>query len=243
MEEFNKDDQDRRMPSNKLFMIHAFFLILAAFILYRIVYIQFIWEPTPKWNKVFQLEKQSSTIKPERGSIMDCNGKLMAISTPIYKIFMDCTIMKDHYEKMEDPVSRDTLERNWRLKAKALSEELPKVLEEEGKDADYYYNLIITKRDSKKKDDGRRHVHIASNVDHATLLKLKQLPLFKESPYRSGMIVEKEEKRMYPYGALAGRVIGDIRIDPNNPEDEDLVEMINEDGCNIELKGKAILIS
>lgn len=32
-------------------------------------------------------------------------------------------------------------------------------------------------------------------------------------------------------------------VDINNEEDGDLVEMINEDSCNIELKGKAILIS
>lgn len=32
-------------------------------------------------------------------------------------------------------------------------------------------------------------------------------------------------------------------IDSNNPADADLVELINEDRCNIELKGKAILIS
>ena len=32
-------------------------------------------------------------------------------------------------------------------------------------------------------------------------------------------------------------------VDSNNSEDEDFVEMINEDRCNIELKGKAILIS
>ena len=32
-------------------------------------------------------------------------------------------------------------------------------------------------------------------------------------------------------------------VDINNPEDADLVEMINEDRCNIEIKGKAILIS
>ena len=32
-------------------------------------------------------------------------------------------------------------------------------------------------------------------------------------------------------------------VDVNNPEDADLVEMINEDRCNIEIKGKAILIS
>lgn len=32
-------------------------------------------------------------------------------------------------------------------------------------------------------------------------------------------------------------------VDPNNAEDADLVELINEDRCNIEIKGKAILIS
>ena len=32
-------------------------------------------------------------------------------------------------------------------------------------------------------------------------------------------------------------------VDKDNPEDADLVELINEDRCNIELKGKAILIS
>lgn len=32
-------------------------------------------------------------------------------------------------------------------------------------------------------------------------------------------------------------------VDPNNEDDADFVELINEDRCNIELKGKAILIS
>lgn len=32
-------------------------------------------------------------------------------------------------------------------------------------------------------------------------------------------------------------------VDPSNPEDADIVEMINEDRCNIKLEGKAILIS
>ena len=32
-------------------------------------------------------------------------------------------------------------------------------------------------------------------------------------------------------------------MDVNNPEDADFVELINEDRCNIEIKGKAILIS
>lgn len=32
-------------------------------------------------------------------------------------------------------------------------------------------------------------------------------------------------------------------IDPNNEDDADFIELINEDRCNIEIKGKSILIS
>ena len=32
-------------------------------------------------------------------------------------------------------------------------------------------------------------------------------------------------------------------VDPNNPEDVDFVELINDDSYNIEIKGKAVLIS
>ena len=32
-------------------------------------------------------------------------------------------------------------------------------------------------------------------------------------------------------------------IDPDNEDDADFIELINEDRCNVELKGKAILIS
>lgn len=214
-----REEMDRHRVSKTLWFLYCVFLMASVIIIGRIIYIQFIWEPDTEWNKYFLLQKQENVIKPERGSIMDCNGKLMAISTPMYNIYMDCTIMKDHYEKMSDRLKADTLERNWRLKAKALSEKLPEVLEEDGKDASYYYNLIISKRDSKKKNDGRRHVPITRNIDHATLLELKSLPLYNESPYRSGLIVEKHERRMYPYGELAGRVLGDVKIDSDNPDE------------------------
>lgn len=32
-------------------------------------------------------------------------------------------------------------------------------------------------------------------------------------------------------------------VDPDNEDDADFIELINEDRCNVELKGKAILIS
>lgn len=32
-------------------------------------------------------------------------------------------------------------------------------------------------------------------------------------------------------------------VDPDNEDDADFIELINEDHCNVELKGKALLIS
>ena len=93
MEDYNKNDQDRRRPSNRLFLIHGIFLCLAAFIVYKIVYLQFIWEPDPKYVAYFQPKKDKNEIDPQRGSIIDHNGRLLAMSTPMYNIFMDCCIL------------------------------------------------------------------------------------------------------------------------------------------------------
>lgn len=215
--------EDRHRISKILWYLYCLFLVLSVVIIGRIAYIQFIWEPDELLETHFRPKKHKNVIEPERGSIMDCNGKLLALSTPMYNINMDCKILKDIYENEEDPISRDTLERNWRRKAEALSKELPKVLQEEGKEASYYYNLIISKRESKQKNDGSRNVSIAKNVDHETLKKLRTLPLFKESRYRSGMKVTKVNTRQYPYEGLAARIIGDVKIDKDNPEDSRFV--------------------
>lgn len=206
MEEFNRDDQERRRPSNKLFLIHGIFLCLAIFIIYRIVYIQYIWEPDPKYVTYFQPKKDKNEIDPQRGSILDHNGRLLAMSTPMYNVYMDCYVMKEEYALMKDKEEGAAKEQEWIQKAQALAKELPKVLEEDGRNAAYYSDLILSGRRNK-----RRYVPIAKGIDHGKLLELKELPLFSESRNRSGMIVEKEETRQYPYEGLARRVIGYVK--------------------------------
>jgi hypothetical protein len=50
------EEKDRHRVSKTLWYMYCAFLLASVIIIGRIVYIQFIWEPTPKWNKVFQLE-------------------------------------------------------------------------------------------------------------------------------------------------------------------------------------------
>lgn len=200
-----------------LWVLYCLFLCLSAVLIVKIAILQFAWEPDQELVRYFQPKRYQQIEKPERGAIMDCNGKLLAISTPMYNINMDCTVRKEEFELAKTGRKRDSLENDWKKKALSLSKELPKVLAKDGKDADYYYNLIITNRESDLK--GRKNVPITKNIDHQTYLRLKELPLFNEGQYKSGMIKTEIETRQYPYGNLAGRVIGDVRINKEHPEE------------------------
>lgn len=219
MMEPQKDIQKKKTDrvSLILWILYCFFLGLSALLIVKIFVLQFSWEPDQELVRYFQPKRYQQIEKPERGAIMDCNGKLLAISTPMYNINMDCTVRKEEFAMAKTARKRDSLEKDWKTKAWRLSRELPKVLKNESKTADEYYNLIISNRNSNLK--GRKNVQIAQNIDHETYLRLKELPLFNEGQFKSGMIKTEIETRQYPYGKLAGRVIGDVRINKENPEE------------------------
>ena len=200
----NDKERQKRRASNVLTAFHILFLSAAIAIIIKIIAIQYFWEPDPDYVAYFQPKKSKQKLEPERGAIIDHNGKLLAMSTPMYNIYMDCYVLKEEHDR--DKENGAAKEAEWVRKAKALSARLPEVLEEEGKNASYYENLIFNGRRNK-----RRYVSIVKGIDHGTLLELKELPLFNERSFRSGMIVEKEETRQYPYEGLARRVIGYVK--------------------------------
>ena len=197
-------DRENKRASDVLTFFHAVFLALAIASVVMIAITQYIWEPDPKYLSYFHPFKKKMDINPDRGSILDHNGKLLAMSTPMYDIHMDCYVMKAKHDN--DKENGKENEDKWIDKAYKLAERLSEVLKEEGKDEEYYRNLIIEGRAKK-----RQYVSIAKNIDHGTLLKLQKLPLFNEEQTKGGLIVEKKETRQYPYGNLAGRVIGYVK--------------------------------
>ena len=217
MTDNNISNREQHRTSRTLWFLYCLFLILSLVIVGRIIYLQFVWEPQndTKYLHHFQPRKYMHRIEPERGAIMDCNGKLLAFSTPMYNIHMDCTILKADYENDEKEGKQK--EKEWREEARKMCDGMAEILKEPGKDGKWYYDLIKENRDSKTAS-GRKNKLIAKNIDHSTLLKLQELPLFCEGQFKSGMIVRKVETRQYPYGELARRVIGDVKVDPKNPE-------------------------
>ena len=192
---------ENKRPSRVLMYFYLFFLFLSVVVTVKIYRIQNRWEPNEKFVKEFLPSKHLEQIRPREGSIMDHNGRILAISTPLYDIYMDCYVQKEHYDKDEKNGRKKNGE--WLAKADALSARLAEMFPKKGKDSTYYSNLIRSSRAA-----GKRYVSIVKGVDHRTVEELKTLPLFNEAEHKGGLIVEPIENRMYPYEGLAKRIIG-----------------------------------
>jgi cell division protein FtsI (penicillin-binding protein 3) len=197
-------DRENKRASDVLTFFHIVFIGLAIASVINIFITQYCWEPDPEYLSYFKPKKKKLDIEPDRGAIMDHNGNLLAMSTPMYDIYMDCYVQKEAHDA--DPKNGKKDEEQWIGKAYALAKKLPEVLHESGKGEEYYRNLIINGR-----KDKRRYVSIVRNIDHDMLLELQKLPLFNEKQHKGGLIIEKRETRQYPYGDLAGRVIGYVK--------------------------------
>ena len=192
----NIGNNDRLRSSKLLWLLYWVFILTSIFLILWIAYLKIFWEPKPETAHFFRPKNEKNVIQPERGAIIDHNGKILAITTPLYNVFMDCRVQKETKEGKE----------SWDSKAERLAEALPDVLSEEGKDAGYYKQLF---KEARRKEIG--YLPIAKKVDHLTYLKLMELPLYNEGRFKGGIIIEELDPREYPYKSLARSVIGYIR--------------------------------
>lgn len=188
-----------------LYCFYAIVLVAGFFIIGKMVCIQLFWKPDKDVARFFLPPSTKSVIEPDRGAIIGSDGKLLAMSTPMYQLYMDCTVLKSVFRGKSNP---DSLERDWLSKAKAFSDGLAK---EVGGSAGDYYRMIVTGR-----KDGNRYMRLTADLDRGALLRLQKLPLMKEGRYKSGIIVNKRDSRQYPYGTLARRTIGYVKDNRNS---------------------------
>ena len=83
---------ENRRPSRVLMYFYLLFLFISIVVTIKIYRIQNSWEPNPKFIDEFLPSKHLEQIQPREGSILDHNGKILAISTPLYDIYMDCGV-------------------------------------------------------------------------------------------------------------------------------------------------------
>lgn len=196
-----------------LLLIYIVVLFISALIIGKLIYIQKSWEPDKSIAKYFLPPAEKYTIAPDRGAIIGCGGEILAMSTPMYELRMDCTVRKEYFQKkMRKNPTGDNLEQQWQDKAKAFSEGFAK---EMNMDASVIFKSIM---DGRRK--GNKYLRLGTDIDRGTLLKLESLPLMEEGRYKSGIIVEKHDSRKYPYGTLTRRTIGYVKDNSSQKEDE-----------------------
>lgn len=205
-----------------VYVIYLVSLVLAVTVILRIIIIQLTYKPDPSIASLFRPKSTQVTLEPVRGAIYAHDGRLLAMSTPMYQVYMDCAVQKENYSKDK------AKEAQWREKARDLSEGLSRIYGD--KSSGEYYNLII-----KGRANDKRYVKIGHQIDHETMQKVKALPLFREGANKGGFRLEKKDSRQYPYGSLARRTIGYVK-DNSNSNGNNLIGL--EGRFNYQLHGK-----
>ena len=194
--EIKKESRKRDKIGMTLYILYLLFLFMAIVIVVRIAHIQLFYKPDNSLSKYLRPKSIKENIEPTRGAIIAHDGRLLAMSTPMYQIYMDCTVLKAKNNKSE--------ETKWRSKARELAKGLSQIYKD--KSGAEYYKIIITGWER-----GSRYVKIGKPIDHEILQSIKRLPLFNEGQYKGGIIIQKNDTRQYPYGALARRTIGYVK--------------------------------
>ena len=202
----NSTKKERDRIGMILYYLYAAFLILSVILVGRIAWIQWFWKPDKTIERYFRPVSVKTIIDPERGAIIGQDGKLLAMSTPMYELFMDCTVRKDYFESKGREGKK--MEAEWQSKAKQFAKGLSA---EMGGDGENYWKLI-----EKGRKDGNKYLRLGHPVDRETLIRLRSLPLMDEGQYKSGVIVVKKDSRQYPYGTLARRTIGYVKDNSNS---------------------------
>ncbi len=179
-----------------LYLLYMLMLLASAALIAKIAWIQLFFHPDQRIVSALTPSVTTRSLEPERGKILDSQGRLLAISCPVYQFYMDCTVLKQTNSPEE--------EKKWLEKAKELSKGLSEEFPETSADA--FYKLITSGR-----RNGRKYVPIGTPVDRNAYNRIIALPLFREGRYKGGMIPVQENVRRYPYGELARRTIGFVR--------------------------------
>ncbi|MBR1401753.1 MAG: transpeptidase family protein [Prevotella sp.] len=146
------------------------------------------------WVKVAnRLKRDSVDVKPVRGNILSCDGRLMASSLPEYKMFMDFQALHDS--------KTDSL---WYEKLDSICEGLHDIFPERSKQA---FRDSLEKGHSKM---SRNWPVWKKRVSYDTYSEVKSLPIFNMRPFKGGFHSEEYNSRQRPFGSLAQRTVGDM---------------------------------
>lgn len=169
----------------KIYLIIILFLM--SLLLGRIAYIQSFQAAFLK-EKAYEQLITSRVISTKRGTIYDSSGNQLAISSQVDTITINPKSIKVDSEDKEEA----------ELKTKNLKEKVSKMLSE---------IFELNYEDTLKKVNSDNSIEtIAQKVELEKVNKLKEW--MKENKFYSGINIDSDTRRSYPYNNLASNLIG-----------------------------------
>lgn len=158
----------------------------------RIMYIQHVKGATYEKIVLSQQAYDSETIPYRRGDILDAKGTILATSTDVYNLVLDCKVLTSDVGGVQ-PYLEPTLT--------ALFSCYPQLDESE-------IRALV------KDSPDRQYSVLLKNISYGEMEKYAALAADTENnPNLKGVWFEKNYIRTYPYGSLASPVIGFTRSD------------------------------
>lgn len=147
------------------------------------------------------LSIQEREVEAARGNIYSNDGSLLATSVPEYELRFDAMAIPEEENEY------------FNLKVDSLAIKLADFFKD--KSSRQYLTLLKQARNKKQ-----RYLLIKRNVSHQDLKKVKQFPLFKSARvekerFPSGLITDRQNKRILPFVNLAARTIGYKNVKEN----------------------------
>ncbi len=191
--------------------IFAIFLLVALALAGRLFYLQVLNFDRYQSNTVNQYTK-TNTIKAKRGTIYDRNMKVLAISTPVERVFIspntipNCTVA-EYVESIVEKIKDEEEKKETRTKLLGMFESTGITVKEDIAN-ELSAALGVTKEAvlEKANKEKRADETIKKQVELELTAKLKEMVANKK--YSPFIHFSEEAKRYYPYGALASHVIG-----------------------------------
>ena len=183
--------------------IFCILLLVGIYILGRTVYTML--PPECNYWKAVARNNKAYSIRANRGNILSCDRQVLSGTVPMYALYMDFAVT--------DPDSlQEAKTRAWRDSAYAADRDsiaagLAAIFPDRSED---WFRERLEQGRKRGRYSWRIYPRLATYVQYRAC---KELPMLRESMYRSGFHADEWLLRLKPYGSLASRTIGELYAD------------------------------
>jgi len=209
-----KSNDPEDIKKARRWLIFALVVVVGVYVWISIVYAKLLINDSKGWLELSERTQfYIDTVCGDRGSIYDCQGRLVQATFPYYRVVMDLNVefLRNQYipPKSQPGTYTDTIT-NYEAYADSVCVAVSDYFKQ------YTHAELRKKMDEAFRKKSGRFKIVEGNLNYKQLKALKAMPLMNQGRLHSGLLVTKYENRENLYGGLAERTVGAVFGDRTN---------------------------